>query len=364
ADERRGPLGEAFPMFSSGSEPDPLGHLAEDFLKRVRRGEQPALSEYTAAHPELAEQIRELFPALVLLEDVRPGPKTVVGAVAEPGVAGSPQRLGEYRIVREIGRGGMGIVYEADQESLGRRVALKVLPPGAASHPRHVERFQREARTAARLHHTNIVPVFGVGEEDGTHFLVMQYIEGRPLDEVLAELCRIRNEAGPRAGPATPRDPSAQHPPASSSDVARSLWNGRFRATSAPAPPEAGDPVRPTRREDPAVQSPLVPGLSGKAPASPGSSGLLSDPHLQCVKSVAHIGAQAADALAYAAGQGVLHRDVKPSNLLLDVWGTVWLTDFGLAKVSDTPDLTRPGDFVGTLHYMAPERFKGRADVR
>jgi serine/threonine-protein kinase len=351
-------------MFSSGSLPDPLGHLAEDFLKRVRRGEQPALAEYTAAHPELAQRIQEVFPALLMMEDIRPGPKTVVGPAADTSVAGLPQRLGEYRIVREIGRGGMGIVYEADQESLGRRVALKVLPPAATSYPKQVERFQREARTAARLHHTNIVPVFGVGEEGGTHFLVMQYIEGRPLDEVLAELHRLRDTGGPRAGAAPDREPSAPDPVASSEDVARSLWNGRFRAAGAQSPPEQGGPDQPTWREGPPVLTLPKPEPSRPVPAAAPSSGLLSDPHRQCVRSVAHIGVQAADALEYAAGQGVLHRDVKPANLLLDVFGTVWLTDFGLAKVSNTPDLTHPGDVVGTLHYMAPERFKGRADVR
>src|SRR5262249_56247720 len=151
--------------------------------------------EYAAAHPDLAEQIRDLFPALLMLEDVRPE--------ARPAADGPPERLGEYRIVREIGRGGMGVVYEAVQESLGRRVALKVLPPGALGHARHIQRFQREARAAARLHHTNIVPVFGVGEDNGTHYYAMQYIEGRPLDEVLIELRRLRD------GGSTPQDGSS-----------------------------------------------------------------------------------------------------------------------------------------------------------
>jgi serine/threonine protein kinase len=159
-------------MSGSPSGNDPLGRLADEFLERYRRGERPALTEYTDRHPELAAQLRELFPALVLMEDVRPGPHTAAGAAVPP-AEGSPRRLGEYRIVREVGRGGMGVVYEDEQESLGRRVALKVLPPGALEDARQVERFQREARAAARLHHTNIVPVFGVGEEGGTHFYVM-----------------------------------------------------------------------------------------------------------------------------------------------------------------------------------------------
>src|SRR5262249_11316735 len=150
-------------------------------------------------HPELAEQIRALFPALALMEDVRPGPHTAPGPGPHP--PGPPRRLGEYRIVREIGRGGMGVVYEAEQESLGRRVALKVLPPGGPPEPHQVARFQREARAAARLPPTNIVPVFAVGEEGGTHYFVMQYIEGCPLDQVLDELRKLRDAGDPRAAP-------------------------------------------------------------------------------------------------------------------------------------------------------------------
>src|SRR5262249_41670972 len=133
--------------------------------------------------------------------------------------------------LREVGRGGMGVVYEAEQESLGRRVALKVLPPGALTDPRHVERFQREARAAARLHHTNIVPVFGVGEEDGTHFYVMQYIEGRPLDDVLAELRRLRAEQDGAA--VVPEQIVCPAGRPASADVARSLLRGSFHASTA-----------------------------------------------------------------------------------------------------------------------------------
>jgi serine/threonine-protein kinase len=345
-------------MTASGSAPDPLGQLADEFLERHRRGERPAPSEYAARHPDLAEQIRELFPALVMMEDVRPGRATAVGAETSAAGAGSWRRLGEYRLVREIGRGGMGVVYEAEQESLGRRVALKVLPPGALGDARHVERFQREARAAARLHHTNIVPVFAVGEEDGTHYYAMQYIEGRPLDDVLAELRRLRAEAAPGAGRPAAEFPTNQGIPAggpSSAEVARSLWQGHYRPVSRPdgaGVAEADAAGRPGQAR-------------GSADARTSSAPtLLADPQRPYAKSVAHLGVQVAEALEYAAGQGVLHRDVKPSNLLLDVWGTAWLTDFGLAKAAGAPDLTRPGDLLGTLCYLAPERFKGRADVR
>jgi WD40 repeat protein/serine/threonine protein kinase len=327
-----------------------MARLADEFLARYRRGERPAPSEYAARYPALAEQIRELFPALAMLEDVRPGPEAPAGVAREPECAVPLRRLGEYRIVREIGRGGMGVVYEAEQESLGRRVALKVLPAGALGDARQVERFQREARAAARLHHTNIVPVFAVGEEGGTHYYVMQYIEGRPLDEVLGELRLLRLKADPESGPPTEKGPALVEWPSgaggpSSAEVARSLCQGWL---SLP------------RSQDGAGQPPKTRGSTD----APSSSGMLSDPARPYAKSVAQLGVQVAEALEYAAGQGILHRDVKPSNLLLDVWGTVWLTDFGLAKATGTSDLTRTGDIVGTLRYLAPERFEGRADVR
>jgi tetratricopeptide (TPR) repeat protein len=204
------------------------------------------------------------------------------------------------------------------------------------------------------------VPVFAVGVEDGTYYYVMQYIEGRPLDQVLAELPRLRDADGADAvAPAEEMSTTNAFPPQpavlSSVEVARSLWQGRFRTVSqtdapATAKPEAAAPTAT------AGGSIAVPGTN--------SSGPLSDPQRPFAKSVAHLGVQVAEALEYASGQGVLHRDVKPSNLLLDVWGTVWLTDFGLAKATGTPDLTRPGDLLGTLRYLAPERFHGWADIR
>ena len=165
---------------------NPVEELAERFLERYRRGERPALTEYTHAHPALADEIRDLFPALVMMEEAGP-----VDTAPLPAAVPAPRQIGDYRIVREIGRGGMGVVYEADQESLGRHVALKVLFPDAGANPICVERFRREARAAARLHHTNIVPVYDVGEAAGTHYYTMQFIQGQALDEVLSELRRL-----------------------------------------------------------------------------------------------------------------------------------------------------------------------------
>src|SRR5262245_21696629 len=178
---------------------DPINLPADEFVERYRRGERPSLTEYTEKYPELAEQIRELFPAMVIMERLGTLDETAGDEAAGASSKGPvPQLLGEYRILREVGHGGMGVVYEAMKETLGRHVALKVLPFHRLLGSHRLERFQREARAAARLHHTNIVPVFGVGEDKGIHFYAMQFIQGQGLDEVLREVKRLRHlsEAG------------------------------------------------------------------------------------------------------------------------------------------------------------------------
>ncbi len=147
-----------------------LNRLADEFAERYRRGERPSLQEYIDRHPELADDIREFFPAMVEMEQAKEDREEVT----EPPASGPLpplERLGDYRIIREIGRGGMGVVYEAEQVSLGRHVALKVLPKQLLVDARTKQRFEREAKAAARLHHTNIVPVFGVGEHEGLALL-------------------------------------------------------------------------------------------------------------------------------------------------------------------------------------------------
>ena len=136
-------------MNTSSDERNPVELLAEEFLDRKRRGEQPTLREYLERHPDLAAEIRDLFPALLMMEDLgESSGGTTCSLAANNGAAVGVrlQRLGDYRILREIGRGGMGIVYEAEQESLGRRVALKVLSAGALLDPKHVRRFERRRR--------------------------------------------------------------------------------------------------------------------------------------------------------------------------------------------------------------------------
>src|SRR5438445_25899 len=212
-------------MIESSSERNPVDQLAEEFAARQRRGEHPALTEYTDKYPQWADEIRELFPALVLMEQFKPRPGEATGPENAPTpMEGQPlERLGDYRILREIGRGGMGIVYEAEQVSLGRHVALKVLPSHQLLDPRQLGRFQREAKAAARLHHTNIVPVYGVGESGGLHYYVMQFIQGQGLDQVLADLRRLRQtNSGSSAGP------QAATGAYEVSGVAQALLTGQF----------------------------------------------------------------------------------------------------------------------------------------
>ncbi len=162
-------------------ERDDLGELAAEFTERLRRGERPSVEEYAERCPASAEEVRELFPTIELMELAKVGRGHSSDGRASLG-ASRPERLGDFHILREVGRGGMGIVFEAEQESLGRRVAVKVLPRLAPLDPRRLERFRQEARIVARLHHTNILPAYGVGEQEGFHYYVMPLVprSGRP----------------------------------------------------------------------------------------------------------------------------------------------------------------------------------------
>src|SRR5262245_20666696 len=293
------------------------------------------------------------------------------------------QKLGDFRIIRQIGQGGMGVVYEAEQVSLGRHVALKVLPRKMLVDAKARRRFAREAKAAAKLHHTNIVPVFGIGEEDGLPYYVMQFIQGLGLDDVLSELKHLPRD-GLATAAFTDRAPSASRKDLTAAQVAKSLLTGRFEpasegndsprqsngignaVTQGPTPEEPNSPVpqgvekhRLTLSESfsPSSSSVVLPGQSRD-----GSK--IRKRKQTYWQSVATIGVQVADALEYAHKQGIQHRDIKPSNLLLDTHGTVWVTDFGHAKADDQQNLTHTGDVLGTLRYLPPEAFEGRTDAR
>ena len=318
----------------------------------MRRGEVPTIEEYAVSFPELAEEIRELFPLLKVMERAasetsRSGPLSFL-----TGKDALPAQLGDYRILREVGRGGMGIVYEAEQISLGRHVAIKVLPDRAARNVKQLLRFRREARSAGRLHHTNIVPVFDVGCVDDVHYYTMQFIQGNNLDAVVAEVARFyrANESPAAAGsPAPSANPILKQ----SRRVARRLM---MQAVAQESPtPTINDATRNVAQTIGLVDRDIASSEFEK-PLSRTSTATF-------FRNVARIGMQVADALAYAHDQRILHRDIKPANLLLDIRGNVWVTDFGLAKDEDEK-LTDTKDVVGTFRYMAPERFHGHTDAR
>jgi eukaryotic-like serine/threonine-protein kinase len=373
-----------------------LGLIGAEF--RVRRQREPALShsEFLTRFPEhQANLVRYLsMPAPTGLGKGGRAPIMAPPKPAGGGALPALARLGDFRIIREIGRGGMGVVYEALQVSLGRHVALKVLPQKflMAAHTR--QRFEREAKAAAKLHHTNIVPVFGVGEQDGMPYYVMQFIEGRGLDQVLEEVKKQQPGANKRVGESTV---DIDQGDVSAAQVARSLLTGRFVLATDVHLAQDSDPAEPrldrhlappaklpasagtasavsVDREVPDATAPVAIPSAGQpsnkvslpiSPAAPaGTAPRSGSKPLTYWQGIARIGFQVADALEYSHKQGVLHRDIKPSNLLVDLGGTVWITDFGLAKADDQENLTQTGDILGTVRYMPPEAFEGSADAR
>ncbi len=372
-------------MSEGKSNSEVIAGLAEEFVERYRRGERPPVSEYTALHPDLAEEIRECFAAVAMVEDLAPVESQSFGDAGPEASSGSPpaiSQLGDFRIIREVGRGGMGVVYEAEQISLGRHVAIKVVPASALPGDKHIRRFEREAKSAAKLHHTNIVPVFGVGTQDDLHYYVMQFIQGLPLDDVIEELKKVRTQPTGTIT-STQGEVGDSRRPRSAADVARSLITGQFAETLIREIDSGAEDFEPAVQQPNLVQTPseLSPRagdtsttrLSDTFNLSDSGSGVrLGKPGAESSQrkrftyweSVANIGLQVADAMQYAHDQGILHRDIKPSNLLLDLRGTVWVTDFGLAKATDQQDITHTGDILGTLRYMPPEAFDGMADPR
>jgi serine/threonine protein kinase len=364
-----------------GSGRDAVEQLLESFLARWRRGERPSLEEYTARCPERAEEIREVFPAVLEMEQLKSAVEAATGPPGRPSHPPElpkrpelphPDRLGEYRILRVIGEGGMGVVYEAEHESLKSRVALKLMHARFRADQTYLRRFQTEARSAARLHHTNIVPVFDFGEQDGVCYYAMQYIAGVSLNNVLEDVRRLRataNGGASNRGQDGPGEHQGTVPVDAPLSVAtHGLLTGRF-ATAAvasdPAPTLSVDPDRTAQGSLLVVPDRTAAALATAAPAgNAGSSSFAGQPEATYFREIARLGAEVADALDYAHRQNVIHRDIKPSNLILDAQGNVWVVDFGLAKLVEGEELSQSHDLVGTLRFMAPERFQGVTDRR
>jgi serine/threonine protein kinase/tetratricopeptide (TPR) repeat protein len=283
---------------------DRLARILDDYLVAVELGAPITPEELLARHPDDAQHLRGYLSGLQLFHAAANGPKAPRPISLAGGKLQPAQVIGDFQLVREIGRGGMGVVYEAEQLSLRRRVALKILPFSATHDPKQIGRFKNEAQAAAHVQHPNIVPVYAVGEENGVHYYAMQLIDGESLssqrpqklgtgaDDTLPELC--------------------------SRDLAERSVSANRGSTFGSG--ETGDRVR----------------------------------------HIAGLGIQAAEALHAAHEYGIVHRDVKPSNLLVDAQGKLWVTDFGLARCRETSDLTQTGDILGTMRYMSPEQALGR----
>jgi serine/threonine protein kinase len=299
-----------------------LKEAVEGYLAELESGKRPDRTAYLLRYPDLRDPLARCLDGLELIHgavrDEMPLPLGAPGPAAEH-LDGSP--LGDFQILREIGRGGMGVVYEATQLSLGRRVALKVLPFAATLDPRQLQRFQNEAKAAAQLHHTNIVPVYAVGCERGVHFYAMQLIEGRSLAELVRELRMADCRPGTARGP----EPSTA----------------------------VGIGASPARSADAPAMSELASALSTQR----------STKRREYFRTIVRAVREAAEALEYAHEMGVVHRDIKPANLLVDARGRVWVTDFGLAHCHSEGSLTQTGDILGTLRYMSPEQAAGRRAV-
>jgi serine/threonine protein kinase len=327
-----------------------LVRVLEAYFADVEAGRPVDPLGLIALHPEIADRLRDCLGVLNLADRLDGEPDAPPATDAPPRMS---TRFGDYRIIREIGRGGMGVVYEAEQASLGRRVALKVLPAAATMDPKQMRRFEVEAQAAACLHHTHIVPVHAVGCEGGVPYYVMQLIDGRSLDVVIRELRRLDG-----LEPAAQPDESAPASP-----LTTDLASGRFAtlpgdpgtSTIALAPRAGTDPDGPADR--PTASPPRRPPLSSGPSGGPSGS---STRDRQYIRTIARLGRQAAEALEHAHRHGVLHRDIKPANLLLDGEGQLWVTDFGLARTRADSDLTLSGDLLGTLRYMSPEQATSR----
>jgi serine/threonine protein kinase/Flp pilus assembly protein TadD len=294
----------------------PLEQIIEAAIGRLQDGKRVDAEALAAAHPEYAAELRELLPTVAMMVNLGAGvasdgdlPPSPNPSPPRGGEHDLPhQRLGDFRILRELGRGGMGTVYEAEQMSMGRRVALKVLPFAAIARGNALQRFRNEVRAAAALDHPHIVSVYSVGEERGVHYYAMQLVDGQTLADLIAELRRANRLPEP-----------TDQPPTVDSAVA--------------GPPS-------TQRDAQAWISTVV-GSRHRA---------------ESYRIAARLGIEAAEAIQHAHDQGVLHRDIKPSNLLLDAEGKLYVTDFGLARIEADAGMTMTGDIVGTLRYMSPEQ--------
>jgi len=283
---------------------DPLEEIASSYLERLRTHGSADIEFFVATNPHLEQEIREFLPLVAAMENWKATKELQVVKHPLPDEFEIDQ-LGDCKIVREIARGGMGVVFEAEQAPIMRRVAVKLLPWKFSKTSKWAQQFQREARIAARLQHKHIVPIFSFGEHEGRFYYVMQLIEGISLEHLINRWQQA--ESVPIDGLVKEHFPHLQESDRSYPNriLQRDAW-----------------------------------------------------------QQIAKIAAQVAGALSYAHRQHTMHRDIKPGNLLIDLHGKLWITDFGLAVGRDHLLQGERNSLAGTLRYMAPEQFRGEGDDR
>jgi serine/threonine protein kinase/tetratricopeptide (TPR) repeat protein len=290
---------------------DRWGEILVEVLDALDGGERPDVAAWQHRYPDFADDLSRFLSGEARVDQYA-APLRILAE--PPGVATLSGTVGDFRLVRQVGRGGMGVVYEAEQISLGRRVALKVLPYAGALDAKQLQRFKNEAKAAASLKHEHIVQVYAIGCERGVHFYAMEFIEGQTLAEL------ITRQAGMRAR---------------SEDKPDSVTGHKLEALTQPRSPDtAALAILSTVRTGPKDR--------------------------EYYRRTAELIADAADALEHAHSLGIVHRDVKPGNLLVDADGKVYVSDFGLARFGPDAGLTMSGDLLGTLRYMAPEQALAR----
>lgn len=305
-----------------------VAQAAEEFTAAIEAGEQPNIDDFVRRFPAAGDVLRTVLPAIISLtgnpssaryRKNSTGSETVFSD-ADPFRLPHLKQLGDFQLEEPIGQGGMGVVYRATQLSIGRVVAVKVLPFAATLDSTQLQRFRNEVRAAGTLNHPNIVPIYAMGEQRGVYFYAMQLIQGCSLAELIAAL----NSCGSQPNPGDEKVLEDTIAVANALEVTRPM--------------------------------------DGKAAVTGEQS--------SWARQVATLGRQAAFGLSHAHACGVTHRDIKPANLMIDTGGKLWITDFGLAHVESGQTLTMPGDFIGTLRYMSPEQAAGltaqldhRADI-